>query len=651
MWVTVAISSPACLEGWTAAGTDAEFARIRRVHRENANRLFESAIRMERIIPLHAGFARLWLDKDVAQGNQYLREAYLAIIRKEGGDDADRMTPKIAGSEHVKWQMRTWNRIYQLFSDRSRFLPGRLDQQTQSLFEELFWNYACQMSNFKRAGLRYIWGVHGSENHEMMHYSNALLALQAIKDRPAYRDRRLPDGRAAREHYGAWNAYYKHYCDERAKHGLLVEVFSAYGRYTMPELFNMSDFSEDAALRRKMQMLLHLIWADWAVGQINGVRGGGRTRIYQGDPTKPEAELRRGTGDPWLHMSWFLLDRAKWWDAGKWYNHPIRGLAWTMATTQYRLPDVIMDIATDVAGRGEYVYVARRLAKQHRMAATEVPVTFSPWYAFDSSDSRMLGYDYCTPDYVMGSLLIDPTLPLADSHAYLRGKELNEGYPPLASQNRYHCIIFATDLNARVVPQCEGLGNHKTYGQQQAVQHKNVMVVQRHRRGKQVGGMRVFLGEGMKARLAESSGWLLLQEGNAYLAVKGFSQSVSGESCGYTWDSDYWLRMKDPDAPVVMVAGRRAQFDSFEKFTAYVRGHSSQIDAKQFTHSFEDADGQALSLSLYLDQSQVPEVNGKPIDFCPEKVFHGPHFSAVHGSGVVTIQKGERKLVLDFGAQ
>ena len=42
------------------------------------------------------------------------------------------------------------------------------------------------------------------------------------------------------------------------------------------------------------------------------------------------------------------------------------------------------------------------------MAAEEVPVTYSPWYALDRNDPRMLGYDYCTPDYVMGSLIIDP---------------------------------------------------------------------------------------------------------------------------------------------------------------------------------------------------------------------------------------------------
>ena len=627
----------------TAIGGEAEFDRIRRAHSENADKLFESAMQRKKIIPLHGAFARLWLNRDLKQANQLLQEAHQAIIKQEGG--ADVMTAEIASSEHVKWQMRTWNRIYQLFNDQSRFYPRRLDKKTQAMIEKMFWLYAGKMSSFERAGLQHIWGIHGSENHEMMHYSNALLALQAIKDRPAYRGRKLPDGRSPELHYQAWNNYYKLYCDERAKHGLQVEVFSGYGKYTMPELFNMADLSEDKVLRQKMEKLLHLIWTDWAVGQVKGVRGGGRTRLYQGDPKKPYQLLEWGKNDTWRQMSGILLDREKWWNAGQWSNHPIRGMPWVLATTQYRLPDVIMDIAKDVEGRGDYVYVARRIAKQHRMAAKDVPVTTSPWYAFDSEDPRMLGYDYCTPDYVMGSLIIDPTLPLVASHTYLQGKDLEEGYPNLNSQNRYHGIVFASDINARVVPQCEGLGNRKTYGQQQAVQHKNVMLVQRHKRSKSTGDMRLFFSKGMKARMVEQAGWLILKEGNAWLGVKGFSQKTSNESCDYHWDDDYWLRMNDGDAPVALITGRSSQFQDIKSFAAYLTSISGNLKEKWFTLSSNET---KRALSLHLTMEALPKVNGNPIDLRPTTVFNSPFMHSEHGSGVVTISKGKRKLILNF---
>jgi len=626
-------------------GGESAFDRIRRVHGENADKLFESAMQKEGIIPLHGAFARLWLNRDLPEGNRLLRDAHRAIIDQEGGTDV--MTAKIASSEHVKWQMRTWNRIYQLFNDKSRFHPGRLDEETQSMIEGMFWLYVGKMSRFERAGLEHVWGIHGSENHEIMHYSNALLAAQALKDRPAYRDRKLPDGRTLTQHYEAWNAYYKHYCDERAKHGLLIEVFAQYGSYTMPEIFNMCDLSEDPALRRKMEKLLHLIWADWAVGQVKGVRGGGRTRLYQGNPDKPESLNQWGTHDRWRHMSWFFLDSGTWWDAGQWYNHPIRGMGWILATTQYRLPDVIMDIAKDVRGRGEYVYVARRVAKQRRMAAKEVPVTYSPWYAFDCEDPGMLGYDYCTPDYVMGSLIIDPTLPQVGSHDYLKGKDLQEGYPALTAQNRYHAIVFATDENARVVPQCEGLGNRKTYGQQQAVQHRNALLVQRHGKSRQTGDMRVFYAKGMKARLEEHDGWLILREGGAWLGVKGFSRTVANAPCGYTWDSDNWLRMKDGSAPVALVAGRSSEFADTAAFAAYLTGFVGKLAEGWFTLSRND--GAKGTLSLHLSTESLPKVDGIPINLRPRMLFDSPFLRSVHGSGVVTIEKGHRKLTIELG--
>ena len=632
----------------TAIGEEAEFDRIRRVHGENADKLFESVLQRKKVAPLQGAFAHFWLNRDLVEGNRLLREAHQAIITQEGGTDV--MTAEIASSEHVKWQMRTWNRIYQLYNDQSRFYPGRLDAQTQAMVEEMFWLYAGKMSRFERAGLQYVWAIHGSENHEMMHYSNALMAMQALKDRPDYRGRKLPDGRSIDEHYEAWNAYYKLYCDERAKHGLLVEVFAAYGKYTMPELFNMYDFGEDPVLRKKMEQLLHLIWTDWAVGQVKGVRGGGRVRLYQGDPNNTNSITKWGEGDPWLQMSRFLLDSGPWWSAGQYHPSPIIGFPWVLATTQYRLPDVIMDIATDVEGRGSYVYAARRVAKQHRMAAAEVPVTYSPWYALDRNDPRMLGYDYCTPDYVMGSLIIDPALPRVSSRTYLKGNDLEEGYPALTSQNRYHCIVFATEVNARVVPQCEGLGNRKTYGQQQAVQRKNVMLAQRLEHSGSTGDMRIIFTEGLKARLQERDGWLILKEGNACLGVKGFSRATSNKSCGYSWDDDYHLRMNDGDAPVALIAARGTKADeNIDAFAAYLNKHTARLSGGWFTLSIRG--GREGSLSLDLNQKRLPKVDGKPVDLNPKKVFDSPFMSSEHGSGVVTISKGKRKLILDFNQQ
>ena len=625
---------------------ESKFDLIRKSHGENAEQFFENVMRKKNIIPLHGAFARLWLNRELPEANRHLQEAEQGIIAHEKGEGG--MTVEIASSEHVKWQMRTWNRLYQLFHDKSRFYPGRLDAKAQEMIEEMFWLYVSKMSRFERANLDHIWSIHGSENHEMMHYSNALLALQALKNSPKYKNRKLPDGRSVEAHYDAWNTYYKEYCVSRAKHGLLVEVFSQYGpSYTLPEIMNMRDLSEDEVLRERMDKILHLIWADWSVGQVAGVRGGGRTRIYQDDQNNIRRLTEWGSRDRWRNMSKILLNESEWWSPRQVPNHPIQGMAFVMATTGYRFPDIIMDLVKDVEGRGEYIYIARRIAKQKQMLAKNIPVKHAPWYALDPEDSRMIGYDYCTPDYVMGSLLIDPTLPRVSSHLYQEGQDLLEGYPALTSQNRYHGIVFASGVNARVVPQCEGIANGKTYGEQQAVQHKNVLLVQRHAKAKTTGDMRVIWGgQGMRSRLTEHSGWLILKEGNAWLGVKGFSRTKLNTPSGGTWDNDVILRMNDGKAPVALVAGRVKDFSDIDAFAKYLQVFMGKLENGRFILTEDSKD----FLSLHLESGALPEIYGKPINLNPDMLFDSPFMSSEHGSGVVIIEKGHRKLKIDMGS-
>jgi hypothetical protein len=605
--------------------------------------------------PIYRGWARLYLNRDVREGNADIRAAYAEILARVG-NGAEELTPRIAGDEAVKWQLRNWVRIYFSFCDRSHVMPGRLEPETQHLIENLFWNYVCDRSYFERARSRLATDVHQSENHEMMHYSNALLALQALKDLPAYRDRLLPDGRAVAEHYEEWNAYYKHHCLVRARYGDQLELFSTtYWKYTMPELLNMHDLGEDPLLRHRVGMLLDVLWTDWALGQLNGARGGCKRRVYQEQARPDLGELRRGSHDPWYRQSLFLLDRDSWWDCNPWWHaDPIRGDARVLAVTGYRFPRLVEDLITDAAGRGEYVFVARRLSRQRSMAAKDVPVNDAHWYAFDVEDSRALSYEFCTPDVVIGAFIVDPTVPVTDSARYLAGRDLTPGYTTLTSQNQYQCIQFATGRDARVVPQCLGLekpDNYKTYNQQQAVQHKNILIVQRNPNGRGgTGPLRIYFAPGMKNRLVEQDAWLFLQEGNAYLAVKAFPRAGGARVVEYVWDNDLWLRFRDGDAPVAFIVGRTCRFATLDDFVAYVKDFSATYEGAALTLHGRDSDDVEKSLTLYTDLSRIPQVDHRPVDLNPSKLFDSPFLSSVYGTGIVTIQKGSEQLTLDFTA-
>ena len=609
-----------------------EFQQVRRAQEEFGKELCRRTLAAEENGHLNFALAGLWLDERVEEANERLRQARQVVL----GEDSE-MNPEAA--VRAKWAMRGWLRVYYLFSAGSRFFPGRLTGDVQDSLEEMFWHYGYAKSTVERARLEYIWAIQGSENHDMMDLSNAFLALQAVQDLPSYQDRKLRDGLSAREHVAAWIDYYRLYCDERAKRGLYVEVDSpTYGKYFLPELVNMFEFAADELLREKMEMLLHLTWADWAVDQLGGQRGGGKTRSYHGHYSQ------RGTSNAWRSMGLVLLGQGNWFDV----RHQLG--PYVLGTTQYRLPDLVIDLALNPEERGEYVYKALRPGKMVRPVPADLPsLEKGMWYVMDSEDQRLLRYDYCTPDYIMGSWWMDPRL----GTAFRVSPELDyaplDNYAAISAQNRWQGVIFATHANARVFPQCMGedRGEHSpTFNEQVAVQRENVMLVQQNHKAEATSGMRVFFAEGMKERLVEREPWFFLQEDGAYLAVGILPRLPDVQ--GQAWEGDHWLRPADEYAPLAFVGGRVARWETLDAFIAYVERQRYQVDRGVLKYAFEDAAGTAVELELELERVALPRIDGKEIDLQPVQVYDCPYLSSERGSGVVTISKGERLLTLYF---
>ncbi|NQV32896.1 MAG: hypothetical protein HQ515_09390, partial [Phycisphaeraceae bacterium] len=300
----VLIASLANGTAW-AGLTDAQCERVRHLHGEYGRELCRQTLANPESGRLQFALAALWLNERVTEGNKKLRELHAAALA--GNEEKNIPSSKVMTPLHasgVKWAMRGWLRVYYMFNSKSRFFPGRLAPDVQAMLEEMFWNYGCYKSTVERSQPKYIWFIQGSENHDMMDLSNAFLALQTVQDLSEYRSRKLPDGHTAAKHVTAWTQYYKRYCQVRIQRGLFVEMSPTYGKYFLPELVNMYEFAGDAELQRLMEMLLHTTWADWAIDQLGGIRGGAKTRVYQGH------YAQRGTSDSWSFLGRILTGQG-----------------------------------------------------------------------------------------------------------------------------------------------------------------------------------------------------------------------------------------------------------------------------------------------------------------------------------------------------
>lgn len=114
----------------------------------------------------------------------------------------------------------------------------------------------------------------------------------------------------------------------------------------------------------------------------------------------------------------------------------------------------------------------------------------------------------------------------------------------------------------------------------------------------------------------------------------------------YTWDDEVLLRMQDGNTPVALIAGRSVDFADLEAFAGYLGDFVGRLEEGWFTLTpGADAKG---ALSLHLGAEALLRVGGDPVNLSPRMLFDSPFLQSAHGSGSVTIQKGQRRLRIDM---
>jgi|GEM_PF-299731 len=529
------------------------------------------------------------------------------------------------------WRGNLFYRIYKFFGHDSDYYPGRLSLAAEDAIFDIFWHWAKHDSELVHADTANskTWFLWGSENHDAMRKTTSYSAADILKDNAPYNTYTYDDGSTAQQQYDAWNDFFKMYLRERAKKGLLVEIASnGYGKYTLQGWYNFFDFAPDDELKQLAGMTLDIWWADWSLEQIGGVRGGGKTRIYQ---DRPENGLNGNDlfarDDSTWGMVWYYLNMG-----ASQSKHP--GVM-CLATSEYRIPLVVMDIALDISGRGTYEFKSRRPGRILVPAPASLP---AETYGVDADNGGIYRYTYVAPEFVIGSLMFEKR-PLSDWSA-------------ISTQNRWQGVIFANHDDARIIPQCEGLAltYGKTYNQYWSLQHKGSMITQRLEASylSHTGDMRVYLsGSPTGMTVTEEDGWIFAQLPDAYAAVKSVWSS-------YVWEDDdetdgidtedKWIRLADSTSPVIIEVAQAANYASFANFKTAIKALPLAVNNDVLTYTGLDG----AQLTFYTATTQLPEVDGTPIDLQPSYTFESPFMNEAWATGDITIAKDGREKRYNF---
>ena len=615
--------------------------------------------------------ARLSSRLQKRKGNVYL-ENTACIAEGENLTEANRRLTEYFLSEEAKVNFGThfffdrgmYVKLLLNYGRQGRFAAGRLSGEAEKALLELIWNAAKDADDIANAR-NSTWWLLGSENHDIHYKIRCLLSAQVLANHPDFKDRiyadtgtgngyaddnpewtgqgQWSDGKSYTpvDHYQAWVVFFREFLRERAKKGLFVEIRSNH--YISAQIESVSilhTYCADEEVRKLAGMLLDLIWADYVQDSISGINGGAKTR----------SSVRTRMAD-------FII--------GLLGGPGARDLT-------YELPPIVWKLALKREGLGDFAYLSRRPGEEEDIWPRPKGGERAQMCG---ADSRLLRYSWVTPDYVLGTQMDHPAT--VHSHPSIVSRFNGVTFSASVSKPSYNFsgvypyLVSKPEYNAH---DRKGIAIRYWDFMYSSVQYRNVLITQQPRpmRVRHVSpkwfptdhARAIGLDAGVYMedadRIAEQQGWVFVQKGNAYVAVRPImvdKASAEGRFLPIIEDSYEWndeknmIKMKDPYSPIIIEAGRKATHGSFGQFQDAVLSNplrARALIAYEFDLIYRGAGPEAQELVFNTQSNALPTIGGKVVDYRYPNVFESPYILSKYNSGVVTIRRGSESLTLDF---
>ncbi len=459
-----------------------------------------------------------------------------------------------------------------------------------------------------------------TENHWVMYYTGIYLAAQTWPDG----DRsQWFNGKSSSENFKEAEEWLNRWIDICSTIGQGEFDSPTYFITFITPVLTLYDFAKDPVMKRKAQMMADLLFVDFAAEHLAGNYCGGHSRDYPEDITNPLSA-------PAAIWAWLYFGEPKTelWQENR-FRPRNRGSWETVfgATSTYRLPEIIYNIATDRSQ--PYVHTeTKRVRNVIRFGRELNPPVFK--------------YTYMTRSYALGSLQGGILQPIQQHtwdvtyvsdktnntiftlHPFVSGKELAMFFPEeqkfLADEvNRYHLIY--TNPNK--------WNSSSPY--EQTFQHRNAIIVlydlDRNAQQQHVDG---FFAKTLDERITDNTGWIFCRAASVYIGfypLKPFEWIE--ESVNWRW------RSSERRNGIVVEVGSADEDESFEQFKSRLRHCKLEIKSggKSFTVRYKTRNADLMTFTFGGDRS----LNGKRIDFRSYKFFNGPFVKSERGSGIIRL--------------
>ena len=563
-----------------------------------------------------------------AEANEALiRNSEFYLENKDVRDDRD----------SFYWNIGEICRCILRYGTRGFEEPGLVTPEVEKPFLKLILEYCYDQSQRTNAVCQHMvtWQIYESENHHVQR-NVAIWQFLVILIKYGYGDVVLTDGGTVQQHYDAWSEFFSTWMTQRAGHSMFVEIGSrCYASETMKNLYPLYDFALEPELRQKTGDFLTLFWARWAEEQLNGNLGGGQSRVYPGNAITTDTSIG--------NWGWYYTGLGE-------FRKPVE-MDYVILDCGYRLPEIVVKLATCPEKRGTYTTENRPFGRADFR-------DHYPHYRLDTNWGHIYRYSYCTPNYIMGTLMC-PQLTLPD-------------WCLISIQNRYQGIVYP-EHNAQLLPipePDEHIGTlskwpHIGFNAFWSMQKEGTLITQRFMNPNNgprswssaraadfpcqqtsFSPMRVFFSEagGLKEHAVEKEGWFFTYCDKAWAAVK----VCQG---GWSWDDDHytegkWLRCEVPGSPVIIESADESMYATFEAFQEAVLALDAPVweGAVMKYHSLYGHDFVMVTDA----DSKDSTIDGEYYVKKPDISFRSPFINGVWGGKEVKITFDGEELLLKF---
>jgi len=537
------------------------------------------------------------------EGMDYRKRIYLGIVKVYSGIDKTTGIKYLeeAVADSVHWGFFDLYSFMEAIYRLEKKLPGDLIKKAKTRISE----------NFKSdKGF--------TENHKLQYRTAAYLYGQKWPEGPVFGSGESPV--QAKEEAKEW--IYS-WINRTLRNGMYefdsVNYFSLYFLC----FSSLSEYAEDADMKKKAWMMMQLMLADMAVDYLKGNMTGSHSREKFNQVT--HTKLNCGTAIPFAYL--YFGDSEFYVDLPETYYS---GLA---AVQAFKPIPFIARIATD--RNQEYIQKEKKAPRKGLgVCILDIPV----WK-----------YNYMSPNFSLGSSYGD--ISAVENHRWdLTWVSENDGATcffinPSNSADRL--VKFFDEEKEKIV---ESILKQRPYYDdpekwiegseyEKLFQYKSTIIALYDIPGSETNThVNGFFSKIIDKR-KERDGWIICRTDSVYFAVKTLTKGKWKSRIGH----DIY-HLNNQRTGLVMEVAEKSEYSSFRKFIKKILNNKLNVDFGELRVMYNTSDGDELDFS-YPDRRYL---NGIPYDVYSTKIYEGPFINSFENGRLIEISYEKQKVILDF---